>query len=171
MKTCIMIAVLAVTAAAPVHAQDATHPGSPLIDYQAFQKLTGDVGPYRAKRLVALSRFNALAKVPGTIIIDARSAQAFSEGHIKGAINLPLPDFTQERLAEAIGADQNRQILIYCNNNFRNNIRPVPIKARPLALNISTFINLVGYGYRNVWELGDAVDLKNPAVGWVMPSS
>ena len=28
----------------------------------------------------------------------------------------------------------------------------------PLALNIQTFINLYGYGYRNVYELGDVVD-------------
>lgn len=171
MKSWLMMAALAVTVATPVQAQDATQPGSPLIDYRAFQQLTGDVGPYRAKRLVALTRFNAMAQMPGTIIIDARSAPAFAEGHIKGAVNLPLPDFTQERLAEVIGADQNRQILIYCNNNFRNNIRPVPMKARPLALNIGTFINLVGYGYRNVWELGEAVDLKDPAVGWVTSSS
>jgi phage shock protein E len=142
-------------------------PDSPLIDYSGFQKLTVEVGPYRAKRLVDLKRFKTLALDARTIIIDARSAQAFKEGHIAGAINLPLPDFTAERLAEVIGPDQKRRILIYCNNNFRNNVRPVVTKALPLALNISTFINLVGYGYRNVWELGEAVDLNDPAVGWV----
>jgi phage shock protein E len=141
--------------------------GSPLIDYQAFQKLTADVGPYRATRLLSLSRFKALALNGQTLMIDARSAQAFAEGHIAGAVNLPLPDFTAERLAEVIGPDQNRAVLIYCNNNFRNNIRPVVTKALPLALNIGTFINLVGYGYRNVWELGEAVDMNNLDVGWV----
>jgi hypothetical protein len=58
-------------------------------------------------------------------------------------------------------------ILIYCNNNFSNRRRPVPIKAAPLALNIQTFINLVGYGYANVWELADVVDFTDPAVEWV----
>jgi phage shock protein E len=57
--------------------------------------------------------------------------------------------------------------LIYCNNNFRNNIRPVETKATPLALNISTFVNLYGYGYTNVYELGEAVDMNDPAIGWV----
>ncbi len=37
----------------------------------------------------------------------------------------------------------------------------------PLALNIQTFINLVGYGYENVWELGDVLNFDDPKVGWV----
>lgn len=142
-------------------------PGSPLIDYQGYEKLARDVGPYRKKRLVSLDQFNSLARARGAIVIDARSESAFREGHIAGAINVPLPDFTAERLAQVIGPDTNRRILIYCNNNFRNNVRPVVTKALPLALNIGTFINLVGYGYRNVWELGEAVDLNDPEVNWV----
>ncbi len=66
-----------------------------------------------------------------------------------------------------IGDDPNRPILIYCNNNFSNNRSPVPVKSRQLALNIQTFINLVGYGYPNVWELADIVDFNDPKVGWV----
>jgi hypothetical protein len=42
----------------------------------------------------------------------------------------------------------------------------VVTKALPLALNIPTFINLVGYGYRNIWELGEAVDMNDPAIEW-----
>ena len=57
--------------------------------------------------------------------------------------------------------------ITYCNNNFTNNRRPVVTKALPLALNIQTFINLYGYGYKNVWELGEAVDMDDPRVGWV----
>src|SRR3546814_4676551 len=49
---------------------------------------------------------------------------AFQRGHIKGAVNLPLTDFTAESLAEVIGRDPNRPILIYCNNNFSNHQSP-----------------------------------------------
>ncbi|QNA84986.1 hypothetical protein G4G27_14010 [Sphingomonas sp. So64.6b] len=83
------------------------------------------------------------------------------------AVNLPLPDFTAESLARVIGPDTSRPIYIYCNNNFRNNFAPVVTKSRPLALNIQTFVNLVGYGYKQVWELGEAVDMNDPAIGWV----
>ncbi len=41
------------------------------------------------------------------------------------------------------------------------------LKAIRLALNIQTFINLVGYGYRNVSELNEVLDFRDPAVRWV----
>jgi phage shock protein E len=57
--------------------------------------------------------------------------------------------------------------LIYCNNNFRNDRPPVRLKSGPVALNIPTFIHLVAYGYRNVHELNDVIDIDDPAVPWV----
>ena len=150
--------------ATPLCAQDGSNP---LIDYAGFRALTSEVQPVRSERLVSLAKFKARAARPDVLVLDARSAQAFKEGHIAGAINLPLPDFTAESLAEIIGTNPDREILIYCNNNFTNNRRPVVTKALPLALNIQTFINLYGYGYKNVWELGEAVDMDDPRVGWV----
>lgn len=144
-----------------------TAPGSPLIDYAQFGQLTSEVAPYRAKRLVSLADFKARAKKPEVLILDARSETAYKEGHIKGAINLPLPDFNEASLAKLIGDNPDREILIYCNNNFNNDVRPIPTKARPLALNIPTFINLYGYGYRNIYELGEAVDMNAAEVEWV----
>jgi phage shock protein E len=141
--------------------------GSPLIDYGAYLQVSREVQPYRSKRLVSLSDFMARTVKSDVLLLDARSETAFAQGHIAGAINLPLPDFTPSRLAEVIGKDQAREILIYCNNNFRNNVRPVETKATPLALNISTFVNLYGYGYKNIYELGEAVDMNDPAIGWV----
>lgn len=140
---------------------------NPQIDYPAFQQLTASVAPQRAERLLPFDRFKAEAAKPGTLLLDARSKDAFAAGHIAGAVNLPLTDFAADSLAAVIGADPNRPILIYCNNNFANNRAPVPMKSRALALNIQTFINLVGYGYPNVWELGDVIDMGDPTVGWV----
>jgi phage shock protein E len=80
---------------------------------------------------------------------------------------LPLPDFTAQSLAQVIGKNEAREILIYCNNNCINDREPVKTKALPLALNIQTFINLYGYGYKNVYELGEAVDMDSAAVHWV----
>ncbi|MEI9851095.1 MAG: rhodanese-like domain-containing protein [Sphingomonas sp.] len=156
---------LAAPAPAPAPAQDA--PRNPQIDYPGFQKLTGEVSGLRAGRLVDFAAFKAKAARPDTLVLDARSRDAYARGHIAGAVNLPFTDFTAETLAEAIGPDRDRPILIYCNNNFRNDAPPVMLKARPLALNIQTFINLVGYGYANVWELDEVVDFDDPRVGWV----
>ncbi|AJA09331.1 rhodanese-like protein [Sphingopyxis fribergensis] len=140
---------------------------NPQIDYPAFQALTASVAPERATRLVRFDAFKAEAAKPDTLLLDARSKDAFAGGHIKGAVNLPLTDFTAESLAAVIGANPDRPILIYCNNNFSNHRSPVPLKSAPLALNIQTFINLVGYGYPNVLELADVVDFTDPKVEWV----
>jgi len=157
----------ALLVAAAFIATPALAQANPQIDYPAFQTLTASVAPLRADRLLAFERFKAEAAKPGTLLLDARSKDAFAAGHIAGAVNLPLTDFTAESLAAVIGANPDRPILIYCNNNFRNDAAPVRMKAAPLALNIQTFINLVGYGYPNVWELADVIDMGDPAVGWV----
>jgi phage shock protein E len=136
------------------------------IDYAGFERLTHEARPQREKRRITLARFQAMAAREGAIILDARSAPAFARGHIAGAINLPLTDFTAAALAAAL-PDRTRAILIYCNNNFRNDSPPVMLKAPPVSLNIQTFINLKAYGYDNVYELGEIVDFNDSKVGWV----
>ncbi len=169
MRALLAVALTAftVTALPLAFAQPKDAPGTAAqIDYQGFQGLTREVESYRADRLITLADFQRMAREPNTIVLDARSADAYREGHIGGAINLPFTDFTDQSLRAAL-QNPNVRILIYCNNNFSNNEAPVILKSRPLALNIQTFINLYGYGYRNVYELGDVVDFNDPAVGWV----
>ncbi len=162
-RLCLAFLLLAVSAAPAAAAQSA----NPQIDYPGFRRLAAEVQPYRQARLIAWPDFDRLRAQPGVLILDARSESAFRAGHIAGAVNLPLPDFTPESLARVIGANRDRQILIYCNNNFSNDQAPVAMKLRPLALNIQTFINLVGYGYRNVRELDAVIDFNDPHVRWV----
>lgn len=139
------------------------------VDYAGFAELVAEVEPYRAGRMVSLAEFNSMAAEPGTIILDTRSAEAFAEGHIEGAIHLNFSDFTADKLAQIIPSPDTR-ILIYCNNNFRDNVAPVPVKAAPLALNVPTFVNLYGYGYYNIYELADLVGMEDEDVNWVMSS-
>ena len=152
--------------AAFLMAADGPPPVNPQIDYQGFQRLAARVSPERAKRRVTLTRFKQMAATGAAIILDARSADAFAQGHIAGAINLPLTDFTAPALAAAL-PDRNRPILIYCNNNFSNDRPPVMLKAAAVSLNIQTYINLAAYGYRNVYELGETVDFDDPKVNWI----
>jgi phage shock protein E len=136
------------------------------VDFAGFRSLADEVEAYRANRLVSLEQFWAMAREPNTIILDARSNEAYRIGHIDGAINLSFPDFTAQSLARTI-EDPNTRILIYCNNNFENDAEPVVTKNIRVALNIQTFINLYDYGYRNVYELGDIVNFDDPSVRWV----
>ncbi|MGZ8351374.1 MAG: rhodanese-like domain-containing protein [Allosphingosinicella sp.] len=140
--------------------------GNPQIDYPAFRTLTQDVEAYRLTRLLDWDAFVVAAAEPDVLILDARSERQFAAGHLEGAVNLSLPEFSEEALAEIVGRT-DRPILIYCNNNFRNDVQPVMLKSGPLALNIPTFIHLVGYGYRNVRELDAVVDFDDPAIPWV----
>ncbi|HEY6814954.1 MAG TPA: rhodanese-like domain-containing protein [Croceibacterium sp.] len=148
----------------PALAEEAA--SNPQIDYPGFVELAGKVGDYREARRLPWDEFAARAHAEGAILLDARSETAFAQGHIEGAINLPLPDFTDERLAEVLGRDKSRPIYIYCNNNFADDRTPVVTKKVQLALNIPTFINLVGYGYENVWELADVIRTDGPGVEW-----
>lgn len=140
--------------------------GTPAIDYPGFLELTEEVFTIREERLVSLDDFNTMAAEHGTIILDTRSRDAYEMGHISGAINLPFSDFTDEKLAAVIPSKDTR-ILIYCNNNFSDNIAPVVVKRIELALNIPTFINLYGYGYKDLYELGDLTETSDPKVNWV----
>lgn len=138
---------------------------NPQVDYTAFLRLTEELADYRDGRLVSLDEFNAKAKQQDAIILDTRSVAAFEQGHIDGAINIPFSDFTEEKLAEILG-DKSRPILIYCNNNFRDNVPPIRLKRAPLALNIPTFINLYGYGFKNIYELDGVTHMADPRANW-----
>ena len=157
--------LLLACAALPAAAQPSVL--NPQMDYDGYLELIREVRPYRLARLIDWNAFATAARQPGVLILDARSERQFAAGHIAGAVNLPLTEFSVAALAEVIGPDRNRPILIYCNNNFRNDVEPVMLKSGPVALNISTFIHLVAYGYRNVRELNDLDTMDDPRIGWV----
>jgi len=166
MRALLLAFAIALMPASALAQDKAEQNTSAQINYGGFRALTREVEAYRAERLISLADFQRMAGEGRTIILDARSSDAYAEGHIDGAINLPFTDFTDQSLREAL-RDPTVRILIYCNNNFSNNAQPVILKRVELALNIQTFINLYGYGYRNVYELGDVVDFNDPAVRWV----
>ena len=158
-------ALVVASSAGPAFAAEPA--ANPQIDYPGFVELAGKVGEYREQRRLGWDDFAERARAEGAVLLDARSEGAFGQGHLEGAINLPLPDFTAERLAEVLGPDKGRPVYIYCNNNFGDDRPPVVTKKIELALNIPTFINLVGYGYGNVWELGEVIRTDAPGVRWV----
>lgn len=163
-RTIFPLALAVLLAAHPAAAQPA--PDNPQIDYAGFVELAGRLAPYREARRLGWDEFAERARAQGAVLLDARSESAFAAGHIAGAVNLPLPDFTAERLAEVLGPDKDRPVFIYCNNNFADDRPPVVTKKIELALNIPTFINLYGYGYENVWELAEVIRTDDPGVSW-----
>ena len=155
------------------------------VSFDDFKGLVAEVETHRANRLVDLNTFLKMSKAPGVIILDSRSTFRFDRIHIKGARHLAFTDFTQDNLQKVIPSFETT-ILIYCNNNFDGNQkdfaskvvaipRPRPgnaaatqfaSQAKPImmALNVPTYINLYGYGYHNVYELHELVNVNDPRI-------
>jgi phage shock protein E len=132
---------------------------NPLIDYQGFRKVAREVQGVRAERRLTEAQFAEFAAEPGTVVLDARSADKFALRHIRGAVNLPFTDFTEDSLAKIIPTKATR-VLIYCNNNFSGARVSLADKRPAASLNISTYIALATYGYTNIYELGPLLDVK-----------
>ncbi len=145
------------------------------VSYSAFEDLVKQVKKHRQKRLINLNQFLTKSESEDVVILDTRSKEMYTRKHIKGAIHLNFSDFTQENLNKLI-PNANTTILIYCNNNFEGDeinfaskiVLPKVIKRdiKPitLALNIPTYINLYGYGYRNIYELSELITLFDERV-------
>ena len=150
-------------------------------DYNDFKKLVLEVESHRAKRLISLDTFLKMSKEENVVVLDSRSDFRFKRKHIKGAIHLDFSDFTQKDLEKVIPFNPNTKILIYCNNNFDGDQIDFASKVstpgvvmesqilpnrKPimLALNIPTYINLYGYGYRNIYELDELVNVNDSRI-------
>ena len=79
---------------------------------------------------------NKIIKKSPTIIIDVRSEQEYAEGHLNGAINIPLYRIKSE--TERIVEDKSKQIIVYCTSGVRSE------KAQVI---------LNSMGYMNVYNL------------------
>lgn len=133
-----------------------------MIDYSGFLENASAVAQLREKRRVSEEDFIRMASEVGTIIFDARSDAKFALLHIKNATHLSLPDVTATELAKIV-PDKSTRILIYCNNNFANEPTALPGKAPAASLNLYTFNTLYSYGYKNVYELGPLIDIRQSA--------
>ena len=154
-----LVFAVMVVATFAVSAQKAKEIPNPSIDMKTFLKVASQAAEHRETHRVTEEEFIRMSKEPGVVILDARSRQKYDELHIRGAVNLSFPDITVESLATMF-PDKDQKILIYCNNNFVNAEKAFPTKMAPASLNISTYISLYTYGYRNVYELGPLLDAK-----------
>ena len=183
MRARLVTASAVLLVAGTVLAQDKNYPKAK-VSFDDFKGLVAEVETHRADRLVDLDTFLRMSKEPGAVILDTRSTFRFERIHVKDARHLSFPDFTQDNLRKVIPAFETT-VLIYCNNNFEGNqtdfaskvampvagprITPATqfaAQAKPLmmALNIPTYVNLYGYGYRNVYELNELVDVNDPRI-------
>jgi len=159
---------------------DKEHYPKALVDYEDFKNLVTELEKKRENHLINLDVFLKMSKEENVVILDSRSDFRFNRKHLKGAIHLDFTDFTQDNLLKLI-PDSNTKILIYCNNNFNGDPVDFPSKMyvpekkietqilsnrKPimLALNIPTHINLYSYGYKNIYELDELVNVNDSRI-------
>jgi hypothetical protein len=139
---------------------------NPAVDMNCYLRIAAEAGRHRQSRRLTEDEFLRMSREPGTIILDARSCEKYDLLHIRGAVNLTFPDIAVESLKQTL-PDKSARILIYCNNNFLGAEGPFPAKLPAASLNLSTYIALYTYGYRNVYELGPRVDPKQSKLPFV----
>jgi hypothetical protein len=154
-----LLVFLLIWIAAVVDAQTAREIPNPAIDMKGYLRVAEEAADYRKKRRLTEDEFIKMSREPGAAILDARSKRKYDELHIEGAVNLSFPDITVDSLA-TLFPHKDQKILIYCNNNFQNAEDAFPRKIATASLNLSTYISLYSYGYRNVYELGPLLDVK-----------
>lgn len=77
-----------------------------------------------------------IKKDNGAKIVDVRSPQEYEEGHIDGAINIPLYEINNK--FDEIINDKNQEIVLYCLSGQRSK---------------NAYKKLVKLGYSNVFNL------------------
>lgn len=82
-----------------------------------------------------------LVKNQDALIIDVRSIQEYEEGHINGAINIPVYNIKKE--INKIEKNTERIIILYCSSGGRSK------KAKS---------ELEKLGYKNVYNLKEGID-------------
>jgi phage shock protein E len=151
-------ATVGTVAEAPAPAAESADIANPAIDMPGFLDVAMDAAQHRETRRLTEEQFLAMMAEPGTIVLDARSADRYAMRHVRGAVNLPFPDIAID-IVHAVLPDRDARILIYCNNNFTGDEVSFASKRAEASLNLSTYVSLYTYGYRNVYELGPQVDV------------
>lgn len=117
----------------PVKAVSAIAPGD-------FYRIAGNL----SEKIVKAEVLARWLKEGSVVLIDVRSKEAFARSHLRGAINLPATEITDESLKRLVPSPETR-IVIYCDDNL--------LPTRRIAL--TTLCNPAIYqlGYHNLFVL------------------
>lgn len=83
------------------------------------------------------------------IILDVRTVEEFSEGHIEGAIL--IPDYEIGEKAEETLPDKNQLILVYCRSGRRSKLASAEL-AKMGYTNVKEFGGIIDWSYGTVTE-------------------
>lgn len=122
---------LAACSSAPAESEDASmnaSGSSTAPSTSAYTKITADEA-------------QAMMDAGSPTIVDVRTAQEYSEGHVPGAINIPVENIGSDKPAEL--ADTDADLIVYCRTGVRSK---------------QASDKLVELGYQHVNDMGGIVD-------------
>jgi len=102
----VFTALLLLILPSSMQAADKPAPANPLTPAASVPR---DVTPDEAERILKLN--------PGMVILDVRTLEEFSDGHLPGAVNL---NFFAADFLEKVKAYEGKQILIHCASGGRS---------------------------------------------------
>ena len=90
---------------------------------------------------ISYEELNKMTKEKQVYLIDVRSSQEFEEGHLDGAINIPVYNIENE--INKIVKNKSNIVILYCSSGTRSK------RAKSI---------LEKMGYTNVYNLKDGID-------------
>lgn len=66
---------------------------------------------------IDVERFDALRAEPGQVVLDVRTPGEYAQGHVPGAINVPMGKTFDEAIA---AHDKSKPYLVYCHSGKRS---------------------------------------------------
>jgi glyoxylase-like metal-dependent hydrolase (beta-lactamase superfamily II) len=89
----------------------------------------------RIERITAGSVAERLAAPDPPVVVDVRTTREWGEGHIDGAVNLPLSQLAERRLE----LPASRQLIVYCASGYRSAIAVSLLRREGLA-NVASLV-------------------------------
>ncbi|WP_087881563.1 rhodanese-like domain-containing protein [Arabiibacter massiliensis] len=112
---------------------------APASTNDAYAKITADEGA-------------ALMESGDPVIVDVRTPQEYADGHIPGAINIPVETIGADKPAELSDADA--ELIVYCRTGVRSK---------------QASDKLIAMGYQHVNDMGGIVDWTGEKVTGTEP--
>ena len=78
---------------------------------------------------------------PGALLVDVRGADEYSQGHIPGSVNLPLPSLSGRK---SIGVGKDSPVYVYCLSGARSS-QAAAILQRMGYNNVKNIGGIAGY--------------------------
>jgi rhodanese-related sulfurtransferase len=76
---------------------------------------------------ISLPEFRAIVDQKNAVILDARAAPFYQQGHVPGALNLSRDDFAADyrRLEPTLDTDRDKPVVVYCSGGDCHDSRMV----------------------------------------------